>query len=377
MLTEKITYAAIYVRVSSKKQVTDGNGLSSQISTCYEHCKSCNYEVVETFQDDSTGGNDDREGLRKLKRWLLQNRTKNVVIVFDSLSRLSRDVKVYHEIRELILAAGARFSCPTFNFNDSPESELSENIQVSVDSYHRKSNAAQTKRRTKARVKDGYWCFTAPFGYRADGKGKVMVPHETLAPIAKFALEGYASGHFQTQNEVRQYIEAQPEYQKSRKTKGTGGSFVSNMLRREIYAGYYEYKKWEIGYTEGKYEPLISMSTFKKIQMRLAEKPIASARKDVALDFPLRGFVTCADCNGSLTAAWSQGNQKKYAYYECHEKGCISSRKSIPRDKIEGEFEEQLAKLQPSEDVVAVTKEILKDMWQQQKMLKVERKKSF
>ena len=209
--------AAIYARISSLKQVSQGKGLQSQIRICNDHCKMNNFEVVEVFTDDTSGGSDDRQGLKDLRKWLSRNKGKSVVAVFDALSRVSRDVKIYHEIKDAALVAGARFSCPTFRFDDTPESELNENIQVSVDQYHRKQNAAQTKRRTHARLSEGYWCFKAPFGYRSDGKGKMMVPDEVLAPTAKAALEGYASGHFQTHAEIRQFIETNPDFLAVRK----------------------------------------------------------------------------------------------------------------------------------------------------------------
>jgi site-specific DNA recombinase len=364
MKENKLIAAAIYARVSTTKQVKEGNGLQSQISTCIEHCKNNAFEVVEVFKDDSTGGNDVREGLSCLKRWLAQNKSKNVVVVFDALSRLSRDVKVYHEIKDHVVAAGAKFSCPTFRFDDTPEGELSENIQVSVDQYHRKSNAAQTMRRQRSRIADGYWCLASPFGYRSGGKGKVIVEHEVFGPIVKAALKGFACGHFQTQTEVQKFIEAHPEFRRHR-TNGLGHSVVKTVLTNVIYTGYLEYKPWEISLREAKHEPLISMRTFEQIQLRLKEKAKAPQRKDLSKDFPLRGFVTCADCGSPFTAAWSANRTGvKYPYYFCHKKGCVGYRKSIRRDHLEQEFSDRLASMQPSSDMLDASRVILSDIWE-------------
>ncbi|WP_430383340.1 recombinase family protein [Yoonia maritima] len=377
MTKEKPVVAAIYARVSSPKQVKAGNGLQSQVSTCNAHCKENGFEVVEIFQDDSSGGNDDREGLHELKRWLTRNKAHKVVVVFDALSRVSRDVKIYHEIKEFVLAAGAKFSCPTFRFDETPEGELAENIQVSFDQYHRKSNAAQTKRRQHARIADGYWCFAAPFGYRSGGKGKVMEQHETFGPIAKAALEGYACGHFQSHAEVRTYIERQPEFRANRRGR-LGNSVVKNMLTNVIYTGHLEYKPWGIDFRDAKHEALISMRTFDEIQLRLNEKNRAPQRKDLAKDFPLRGFVTCADCGSPLTAAFSKNRTgKRYPYYACHKKGCVSYRKSIPKEKIEMEFLDRLASIEPSTNVVDASCAILRDMWNSREKHAVIRRKKL
>ena len=368
--------AIIYARVSSLKQVKEGNGLSSQIAICKEHCKTNDLKPVKEFQDDTTGGNADRKGLNELKKWLAKNKSKRVVVVFDALSRVARDVRVYHEIKDAAKKNGACFSCPTFRFDDSPEGEFAENIQISVDQFQRQQNARQTKDRTKGRLLNGYWCMKAPFGYRSDGKGKVIVPHETFAPIAKAALEGYASGHFQTHREVRSFIEQHPEFRANRKTARLGNNFVKDMLKRSIYAGYFEYAPWDVPMTKGKHEPLISIGTHKKIQDRLSQRVTAPFRKDIALDFPLRGFIVCADCGSPLTGYWATNRKKvKYPYYECHKKGCESSRKAIPRDKLELEFVELLGQLQPSADIVAAARAILKDMWKQREAHLLDRRK--
>ncbi|WP_422802520.1 recombinase family protein [Sulfitobacter pontiacus] len=370
--------AAIYARVSTLKQVKEGNGLSSQIAICNEHCKNNGFDAVEIFQDDTTGGSGDRKGLSNLKHWLACNKAKNVVVVFDALSRLARDVRIYHEIKDAAIKAGARFSCPTFRFEDSPEGELSENIQISVDQFQRQQNAKQTKSRTKGRLINGYWCMNAPFGYRSDGKGKVMVPHETFAPIAKAALEGYASGHFQTHGEVRAFIENHPDFRASRKNPRVGNNFVKDLLSRSIYAGYYDYAPWGVPVTKGKHHPLITMQTHKKIQDRLNQRTTAPFRKDIALDFPLRGFIVCADCGSPLTSYWATNRKKvRYPYYECHKKGCLSHRKAIPREKLELAFEERLGQLQPSADIVVAARAMLKDMWDMRRAHLAERRKSL
>ncbi|WP_432280468.1 recombinase family protein [Tropicimonas omnivorans] len=370
--------AVIYARVSSIKQVREGNGLSSQIAICNEHCKKQGFEAVEIFQDDTTGGSGDRKGLNSLKQWLARNKAKNVVVVFDALSRLARDVRIYHEIKDAAIKAGARFSCPTFRFEDSPEGELSENIQISVDQFQRQQNAKQTKSRTKGRLINGYWCMKAPFGYRSDGKGKVMVPHETFAPIAKAALEGYASGHFQTHGEVRTFIEKHPDFRAQRKNPRVGNNFVKDLLSRSIYAGYYDYAPWGVPVTKGKHQPLISMQTHKKIQDRLDQRVTAPFRKDIAKDFPLRGFIVCADCGSPLTSYWAANRKKvRYPYYECHKKGCPSHRKAIPREKLEREFENYLRRLEPSADIVVAARAMLKDMWDGRRAHLATRRKSI
>ncbi len=89
------------------------------------------------------------------------------------------------------------------------------------------------------------------------------------------------------------------------------------------------------------------------------------ARKNINMDFPLRGFVLCHDCNKPFTACWSTGKRKKYPYYLCDTKGCVSYRKSIPRDKIEGKFDDIIHNLQPAKDLFVIAKAMFSDAWDQ------------
>ncbi|MGI9508076.1 MAG: recombinase family protein, partial [Geminicoccaceae bacterium] len=47
--------AVIYARVSSAKQTTRGDGLSSQETRCREYARYKGYEVIKTFSDDMSG----------------------------------------------------------------------------------------------------------------------------------------------------------------------------------------------------------------------------------------------------------------------------------------------------------------------------------
>ena len=58
--------------------------------------------------------------------------------------------------------------------------------------------------------------------------------------------------------------------------------------------------KWSVSLRKANHEPLISLETFEKIRHRLAEGKKTPARKEFSGDFPLRGFVTCADCGKPL-----------------------------------------------------------------------------
>lgn len=122
--------------------------------------------------------------------------------------------------------------------------------------------------------------------------------------------------------------------------------------------------KWDIPLREGRHEGLISLKTHQKILDRLKGGARAPARKDINADFPLRGFVLCGECERPLTACWSTSKTgTKHPYYLCHNRACPSHRKSIPRSRLEGEFESLLCRLQPSPTLFDITKAMFRTAW--------------
>jgi site-specific DNA recombinase len=219
----------------------------------------------------------------------------------------------------------------------------------------------------RARMLNGYWVFQAPVGYRYESvpnHGKLLVRNEPLATIVTEALTSYASGRFETQSEVKRFLEDHPAFPKTGKNNNIVRiQEVKRLLTRPVYAGYLEKPDWDVRLRQGHHEALISFETYLKIQDRLKETAKAPARKDIGSDFPLRGFVNCADCDKPLTASWSKGKTALYPYYLCKTKECESYGKSIQRSKIEAEFEDLLAGLKPSKDLFEFAHEIFSDLW--------------
>ena len=55
----------------------------------------------------------------------------------------------------------------------------------------------------------------------------------------------------------------------------------------------------------------------------------------------------------------------EHPYYLCDSKGCVSYRKSIRREKIEGEFDDIVRGLQPAKELFEIAKAMFSDAWDQ------------
>lgn len=208
--------AVIYCRVSSSKQAKKGDGLTSQETRCREHARYKGYDVVEVFQDDFSGGSADRPGMKAMLAYLRKHRAKSpTAVIIDDISRLARGLNAHLELRVSLERAGGKLESPSIDFGEDSDSVLVENLLASVSQHQRQKNGEQTRNRMRARASNGYWVFNAPVGYRYDsgkGGGRILVPDEPLASILTEALEGYASGRFASQAEVKRFLESFPEF---------------------------------------------------------------------------------------------------------------------------------------------------------------------
>ncbi len=345
--------AVIYARVSSTAQVRKGQGLGSQETRCREFARMKGYEVDRVFADEAvSGGITTRPGMQAMLGYLsLQARKQSFVVIIDDISRLARDIKAHLELRDAIASVGARLESPSIEFGEDSDSILVENLLASVSQHQRQKNAEQTKNRMRARAMNGYWVFGAPRGFaylHKPGQGKILVRDEPLASVITEALEGFASGRFGSQVEVKRFLERQPDYPKDLPNGEIRNQRVAELLTQPLYAGYLELPRWGVTFRKAQHEGLIALATFEKIQELLRIGAKAPARKDIRSDFPLRGLVVCSDCESPLTACWSTSKTgDKHPYYLCPKKGCASYRKSVRRTDLEGDFDALIAGIAP------------------------------
>ena len=271
------------------------------------------------------------------------------------------------KLRQELGQRGARPECLNFRFEDSPEGTFIETIIAAQGQLEREQNSRQVKQKMKARLKSGYAVFAAPRGYKYEkvaGHGRLLVRDEPAASILQEALEGFACGRFETQVEVKRFLESQPHWPKDTPKGEVRIQRVRGYLTRIVYAGYLEYAPWKIDLTKGHHEPIIDLDTYEKIQARLTSKAKAAARADLNLAFPLRGFVLCSECDRPLTSCWSKGRHKHYPYYQCYNRECARYGRSIRKAEIEGAFLTLLKNAHPGKKLVRFVYDMMREAWE-------------
>ncbi len=366
---ETVKRAVIYCRVSSRKQASEGSGLESQEHRCREYAASKGYMVDAVFPDDVSGGGDfmKRPGMVALLAYLDAKPDEHYVVIFDDLKRYARDVEFHLKLRRIMAERGATRECLNFRFEDTPEGKFIETMLAAQGELEREQNGRQVIQKMKARIERGYWVFHAPIGYRYEKcrqGGKRLVPDEPAASVIREALEGYAVGRFETQVEVKRFLESQPLYHRG-KDGLVHPSRVTELLERVVYAGYVEAPMWKVSLREGQHEGLITYQTYLRNQERLKQGSRVPARRDINADFPLRGYVLCDECHVPLRGGWSKGKKQHHPYYLCQNKNCNCYGKSIRRADMEGAFETMLRRLEPGHGLTDLLKTMVIDAWGQ------------
>ncbi len=356
----------VYVRVSSKKQESEGHGRQSQEERCKRDLISIGIPHQKTFPDTYSGGGDfmNRPAIRELLTYIDAHPHKKFLVVFDDLKRFARDTEFHLKLRAAFRSRDVKLRCLNYNFDESPEGMFAETVFAAQAELERHQNRRQVIQKMKARLELGYYCFGNKRGYKLikdPAHGRLLVPTRD-GLILKEALEGFSNGRFTRKVDVARFLFEKGFWKKRIPERYTDE--VSAILQDVIHCGDVEYLPWGVSRRMGKHKGIISRETFELIQKRLnREVAKVRPRANISPEFPLRGLTVCSGCGEKLTAAFCKG---KYPYYYCVAKGCPLKSKSLARKDVEKDFKALLERNRLREDVGEVVNLMYERVWSQE-----------
>lgn len=342
--------AAIYTRVSTSQQV-DGVSLQLQRERLLAYAASQGWEVVAEYEDAGlSGGSTDRPDYQRMMEDAKARRF-GVILVYK-LDRLTRSVRDFHELADLLDSYGIGLVAVTQNIDtSSPTGRLLRNILVDFANFERELIAERSmdaKRRQAAEGK--YLGWRPPLGYRKVGeRGNArleVVPHEADIVRRIFAL--YLTGEYGVPLVAREL--------------GLKANLVRETLVNPTYTGRIAFGKrtakglspttmddWIIA--EGEHEPIISVEDFERAQkIRVQNR----RRRGPSQGSPhlFSGMVHCARCGRVCRLASSRttkrGREYLYQYYRCDDREEADhdcEQRPIRHDGLEILFVEALGRL--------------------------------
>ena len=327
--------AIIYTRVSTDEQ-NNGYSPSDQKDKLHKYCENNNIEIVGFYHDDESGKTFNRPQWINIMQFIKKNSGYVDNILFLKWDRFSRNVaEAYITIRDLKKMGVEPQSIEQPLDFEIPESKIMLAIYLAapeVDNDRRALNIFHGIRRGK---KEGRWLGARLRGYintRDENNKPIMAPEGgQKEELVKRAFSEFTTGVYNIE-ELR------------RKLNKEGLDCSRNsfwmLLRNKGYIGKVlvpAYKDEAAYWVDGIHTAIIDEKTFYAVQDILdgRKKNIPNKNQTVRDEFPLRGYLTCPQCNKNLTASASRGRAGgRFLYYHCGS-GCKERQKaSVINDGI-------------------------------------------
>jgi len=323
---------ALYIRVSTEEQASNPEGsIKSQEQRLRANVDLRNLEthfgeVVAVFIDRARSGKDTNRP--DLQRMLQAVRNREITLVMVSeLSRLSRSIKDFCDIWELMRRMGCEFQSLREQFDTTTAAgEMVLYTIANIAQFERKQTSERISANFKARAERGLTNGgPVPFGYilDPDKKGHLLVKEEDAAIVREafdtFLWEGTLATTARSLNHRG--------YRMSRHRQGGGGKprlghfIVENthqLLTNRAYIGVRVFKvDGEEKTSKALWKPIVEESAFEKVQAIL-KKNRYRLKMPSAARYPylLTGLVQCSVCGDRLTGKSAHGNGGKIGYYE-------------------------------------------------------------
>lgn len=331
------TRAALYLRVSTRKQAEQDLSIPDQRSQLRAHCKARGWQVVEEYvEPGASATTTDRPVFQRMLSDARQRPLPFDVILVHSYSRFARDLIDSEFTIRLLAKQGVRLISITQEVNDSStEGQFTRQIMQLMDEYQSKEIAKHTLRAMEENARQGFWNGShAPFGFKvvdAEKRGhktkKKLAIHNgeaaTVRDVFRLYLSGTGrSGPMGIKNIV---THLNGRSRRQRNGKPFGIQFVHKVLRNTAYIGTHYFNRKD---SKGKQQkardkwigiscpPLIDRAAFQAVQKRLSERnPKKNPTRTVTNAILLSGLVKCGSCGGAMTLR--AGKSGRYRYYAC------------------------------------------------------------
>ena len=347
--------AILYIRVSTDEQADKGYSLQHQEERLRKYCELQNIQVLELFKEDYSAKTFHRPEFAKLLAFLKKNRHVADLLLFTKWDRFSRNAADAYSMISTLDKLGMEPQGIEQPLDLTiPENKIMLAFYLAapeVENDRRALNVIVGMRRAK---KEGRWMATAPKGYknaRDENNRPIIMPSDD-APIIKWAFEELAKGVFHA-NDIRKLC--------NKKGLVCSQNNFYKLLRNSVYCGKIfipAYKDEEECYSNGKHEPIITEQLFYEVQDVLnGKRKVLAVKKTRREELPLRGFLQCPRCGGTLTGSASKGTGGLYYYYHCM-KGC---KERVSADRVNKRFIDALSTITTNKNVIDTYYRIMAD----------------
>ncbi len=330
--------ALLYVRVSSKEQEKEGYSLDAQEKLGHEYAVKRNMPIVRTWKVAESAWNtkkDRRAFIQMIEYSKAHPEIGN--IIFDITDRMTRNDFDKIKIIDLIQIHNKTIhfsrSNKIYNRSSSPDDIFMLDIEVAVAKKMSGDISRKVKMGLQEKAEQGIYPSTAPLGYINNEKTRHVDINEPQAQYLRTAFQLMATGNYSIEMLVRHLNDSGFLSNNSIKIRK---STLAHILKNPFYYGVFNWKGKQY---PGSHEPLISKTTFDRVQRVLSGKRHPHIHRK---DFAFNNLLTCGICDCKVLGEEKRKpNGNRYIYYHCtFSKGRHEKKGYISENRLMGLFEE-------------------------------------
>jgi site-specific DNA recombinase len=302
----------VYTRVSTDEQAERGNSLHHQKDVLIKFEEIKKNEVLKLFVEDFSAKTFDRPEWSKLMAYVTANRKivhEIHVLRWDRFSRnLENALKVIRDLKKLDITVNA-IEQPLDM--ESPDHKVLLALYLVMPEVENDKNSMRTTESSRKARLNGCWTGTPPRGYspyRNVNNKSTLIRNEKADLVIESFMEV-------AKNQCP--VDTVRKEMNKKGLKMVKQAFL-DMLRNVAYTGKIlvrQWKKEDAVVVNGLHEGIINDDLFSAVQDVLAgKKKIKSKSSKENEALPLRGYLKCPVCHGSLTGGAYRGRSKYYNY---------------------------------------------------------------
>lgn len=287
-----------YMRVSTEKQASEGNGLDSQKRDIENYCRKNELIVSDWYVDDGyTGANMNRPELQRLVHDCSKKRVK--CIVAFKLDRLSRSmVDGIYLIERIFQPNNVMFKCVHDSVSyESPMEQAYTQMMAVFSQLDKNTMMLRMRGGMLERIKKGYWPGggNKPYCYNYDKEKGILVPIPERKKQANEAINLYIKG--ESEENIKDILGYKHE------------ATVRSILRSAVNVGMIPYKG---KLYQGLHEPIFSKEMFEMAQEVRKSRRRSRLYQKTEPNL-LTGLCKCGICGCAMRyQKWTNGEHKIY-----------------------------------------------------------------
>ena len=252
-MEQNIPLAAIYVRVSTQEQATQGFSLAAQKESLENYAKALGYKIYKIYRDEGKSAKDIEHRPEMVEMLGDAEKRKFSAIFIYKLDRFSRSLK------DLVLTVDKlkEWEIDFVSLQDKIETasasgKLMFHIISAFAEFERNLIGDRTKFGMQRKAKEGGFITRAPRGYSLIDKR--LVPNEEKENVVRIFQE---------------FLDTEISLTQLAKKNGMTTTGIKKLLLNSTYLGKVKFANKE---TEGNHPPILSESLFLGVQNKLKKK---------------------------------------------------------------------------------------------------------